>query len=248
MIWHSFWSMIHNIGKKQASDPKYQINHHCVMKKLKVFPAIFLVLLSIAHLHAQEPTFQDFLDQFPKATLPYTFDAVELQDQIETRPTAKIKRLGWEFYQFLPELERSAQFSSKPVHPEPVAVFQTDEFYAVLYNVARGLTRGTKTYSISVFEKDGAYVGTHFVAGVNAEYLTVATIDEQLKASVLEYQISWENEFRYNGAPNNKVSGLILKDTQTLELTAPGNPDPIEWTARMTPEQVEISADIAKMK
>lgn len=218
------------------------------MRNLKVIPAIFLVLLSIATLHPQEPTFQDFLDQFPAATLPYTFDATKLQDQIETRSIGKVKRLGWEFYQFLPELERSAQFSSKPVHPEPVAVFETDEFYAVLYNVARGLTRGTKTYSISVFEKDGAYIGTHFVAGVNAQNLTVATIDEHLKASVLEYQISWENEFRYNGAPNNKVNNLILKDSQEFELTTPGNPDPVEWTARSTPRELEMSADIAAAK
>lgn len=218
------------------------------MRNLKVIPAIFLVLLNIAHLHAQEPTFQDFLDQFPAATLPYSFNQEKLQEQIEIRPTTKIKALGWEFYSFLPELERSAQFSSKPVHPEPVAVFETDEYYAVLYNVARGLTRGTKTYSISVFEKDGTYVGTNFVAGVNAQYLTVATIDEHLKASLVEYQISWEQEFRFNGAPNNKVSDLILNDTQTLELTAPGNPDPIEWTSRSTPQALEMSADIAKMR
>ena len=219
------------------------------MKNLKVIPAIFLVLLNIATLHAQEPTFQDFLDQFPAATLPYSFRAEDLQGQIETRSTEKVKCLGWEFYQFLPELERSAQFSSKPVHPQPVAVFETDAFYAVLYNVARGLTRGAKTYSISVFEKNGAYIGTHFVAGVNTQYMTVATIDEQLKASLLEYKISWENEIRYKGEmPAGKVSTLILKDSQTLELTEPGNPDPVEWTARMTPEEMERSADIANMK
>lgn len=218
------------------------------MKNLKVIPAIFLVLLSIAHLHAQEPTFQDFLGQFPIATLPYTFDATELQDQIETRVTPKVPHLDWEYYQFLPELERSAQFSSKPVHPEPVAVFETGDFYAVLYNVARGLTRGTKTYSISVFEKDGTYVGTHFVAGVDTQHLTVATIDTDLKAQVLDYNINWENGFQYKGISNNKISELILRETQMLELTAPGNPDPVEWTATMTPREEEMSADIAKSK
>ncbi len=219
------------------------------MRNLKVIPAIFLVLLNIAHLHAQEPTFQDFLDQFPKASLPYTFNADELQGQIESRSAIKVKPLGWEFYQFLPELERSAQFSSKPVHPEPVVTFETDDYYAVLYNVARGLTQGDKTYSISVFEKDGTYVGTHFVAGVNTQHLTIATIDEALKARVQEYKINWENNFRFNGAmPGNKITGLVLKNIQTLELTEPGNPDPVEWTARFTPEELERSADIAKMK
>jgi hypothetical protein len=217
------------------------------MKNLKLITALFLVLQGLVSLQAQAPSFQDFLHQFPSATLPYSFDTATLKEQIEKHPAAKAKRLDWEFYQFLPELERSAQFSSKPVHPEPVAVFETDKFYAVLYNVARGLTRGAKTYSVSVFEKNGNYIGTHFVAGVDPQHLTVATIDEHLKARVQEYNISWENEYEFDNT-SNKVNNLLPQNMQFLELTEPGNPDPIEWTARMTPKQTEMSADIAKWK
>lgn len=216
------------------------------MKNLKFITAFLLVLLG-SSLQAQEPSFQDFLHQFPSATLPYSFDTATFIEQIEKQPTTKAKRLGWEYYQFLPELERSAQFSSKPVHPEPVAVFETDDFYAVLYNVARGLTRGTKTYSVSVFEKNGNYVSTHFVGGVDAQHMTIATIDEHLKARIQEYNIFWEQEYQFDDT-TNKVNALIPQSTQTLELTEPGNPDPIEWTARMTPQQTEMSADIAKWK
>ncbi len=217
------------------------------MKNLKLITAIFLVLQGFVSLQAQQPSFQDFLHQFPSATLPYAFDTATFTKQIEAQPATKAKRLNWEFYQFLPELERSAQFSSKPVHPEPVAVFETDNFYAVLYNVARGLTRGAKTYSVSVFEKNGNYVGTHFVAGVDAQHMTIATIDEQLKARVQEYNISWEQEYQFDNTAN-RINNLLPQNAQTLDLTEPGNPDPVEWSARITPKQTEMSADMAKWK
>lgn len=217
------------------------------MKNFKLIPALLLAVASIVTLNAQDatPSFQEFLAQFPKATLPYTFNAEDLQGQLETRPAAKAAHLGWEFYQFLPELERSAAFSNMPVCPEPVAAFETKEYTAVLYNIARGLSRGTKTYSISVFTKDGQYLGTHFVAGVNPETLTVATINETLSATVVEYKVNWENNYRENGRIGNKVTGLTMVDSATVELTTSGNPDQIEWTARGAEN---TSADIAKMK
>jgi len=216
------------------------------MKNSKLIPALLLALASIVTLNAQDttPTFQEFLAQFPKASLPFTFNAEDLQGQLETRSAAKVARLGWEFYQFLPELERSASYSNMPVCPEPVAAFETEEYTAVLYNVARGLSRGTKTYSISVFSKDGEYVGTHFVAGVNPETMTVATINETLNANVQQYKVNWEKNYRENGHIGNKVTGLTLVETLSVELTSSGNPDQIEWTSR----GMNTSADIAKIK
>jgi len=215
------------------------------MKKTTIILAI--ASLFALNLNGQTPTFQDFLKQFPAATLPFSFNAQDLQGTLETRPVAKAKRLSWEFYQFLPELERSAEFSSMPVYPEPVASFETKEYYAVLYNLARGLSRGTKTYSISIFTKEGTYISTHFVAGVNAHNLTAATINEQLNASVKEFKINWAMDFRATGFDGNKVTGLTLQDMQTLELTAPGNPDQIEWASKATPVQ-NATADLVKMK
>ncbi len=217
------------------------------MKNLKLIPALLLALASIVTLNAQDakPTFQDFVAQFPKASLPYTFNAQDLQGQLETRPVAKAAHLGWEYYQFLPELERSASFSHMPVCPEPVAAFETKEYTAVLYNIARGFSRGKKTYSISVFTKGGEYLGTHFVAGVNPETMTVATITESLNASVNQYKVNWENNYRENGHIGNKVTGLTLVETTTVVLTTAGNPDQIEWTSRSIDT---ISADVAKIK
>lgn len=232
--------------KPQNNNPTLNPNPIFTMKNSKLIPALLLALASIFTLNAQEatPTFQDFLAQFPKATLPYTFNAEDLQSQLETRPAVKAARLDWAFYQFLPELERSASFSNKPVCPEPVAAFETKEYTAVLYNIARGFSRGTKTYSITVFSKNGQYLGTHFVAGVNPETLTVATIDEAMNASVNEYKVNWENNYRENGHIGNKVTGLTLVETATVELTTSGNPDKIEWSSL----GVETSVGIAKIK
>jgi hypothetical protein len=216
------------------------------MKYSTIFTLAIASLFSL-NLNAQTPTFQDFLKQFPTATLPYTFKAEDLQGQIETRPIVKVKRLSWEYFQFLPELEHSAQFSSMPVSPEPVASFETKYYYAVVYNIARGLSRGTKTYSISVFNKEGKYIGTHFIAGVNPNTMTVATIDEQLTASVQAYKVNWALNYRDNGPQGNKVVSLDMENEQMMMLTIPGNPDQIEWSKQSM--QVQAStADIAKMK
>lgn len=198
---------------------------------------ILLALTSLAT--AQAPSFQDFLAQFPKAALPYAFSTEQLQGQIEGKG-AKANALSWEYYEFLPELERSAEFSSMPVHPQPVASFETEKFHAVLYNIARGIGR-SKTYSISVFTKDGQYVGTHFVAGVNAQTLTTAVINEELKADVKEYKLNWVKL-----AEGKKViNGVTFTEGQEFELTTFGNPDQIEWVSR----KVENTAfDMAKMK
>lgn len=220
------------------------------MKLTTAIPTILIALVSLfaINVNAQDnTTFQEFLAQFPAASLPYNFSTEELQSQLQNRTAAKAKRLGWEFYQFLPELERSAQFSSMPVYPEPVAKFETEENIAVLYNIARGLSRGTKTYSISIFDKQGNYIGTHFVAGVNPNALTVATIAENLNANVKEYKLNWANDFSTFGAQDNQVLNIELTESTTLDLVAPGNPDQIEWTNTMNVQQ-DTTADLAKMK
>jgi len=214
------------------------------MKNSKLIPALVLAIASFVTLNAQDVTFQDFLAQFPKASLPYTFNAEEMKGQLETRQASKAARLDWSFYHFLPELERSAAHSNMPVCPEPVAAFETNEYTAVLYNIARGFSRGNKTYSITVFTKQGEYVGTHFVAGVNPETMTVATISETLSASVNEYKVNWANDYRANGHIGNKVTDLSLVDTATLELTTAGNPDRIEWANLGN----NTSSDLAKIK
>ena len=153
------------------------------MKSIFLIPVFFFACLSLSNgagLNAKnsnngnpdEPTFQEFLAQFPKASLPFSFNASDLQTQMEKRANApKAKRLGWEYYQFLPMLEESARYSNMPVYPEPVAAFETKEYYAVLYNTGRGFTKNFKSFHLAVFDKQGNHIATHFVAGVNVNTL-----------------------------------------------------------------------------
>ncbi|MBL7826221.1 MAG: hypothetical protein JNJ57_06280 [Saprospiraceae bacterium] len=216
------------------------------MKYSKLIPALFLAIASFVTLNGQNatPSFQEFIAQFPKASLPYSFQAQDLQTQIETRPANKANRLSWEFYQYLPELERSAAYSNMPVVPEPVAVFETKEYTAVLYNLARGLARGNKSYSITVYTNKGEYIGTHFVAGVNPEGLTSVTIDATLSAEVQEYKLTWANDYRQNGPIGNKVTGLTLVETGKFFLATEGNPDQLIWASI----NAGSTANLAKMK
>ena len=180
------------------------------MKNAVVISVLFF--FNLFAVSAQTPTFADFKAQFAPASLPFSMSADELNTQLENR-TAKAKRLAWEFYQFLPELERSAQYSSMVVYPEPVAVFETENNYAFLYNIARGLGKSSKSYAITVFDRYGNYIATNFVAGIDKNTVTTVSIDETLLASVKQL---------------DRVS--MLKGTQVLDLTAPGNPDQLEWS------------------
>lgn len=204
------------------------------MKKFATIPFLLIAfagIMNISQLDAQEntePTFNDFLAQFPKESLPYTMTAEDLQQQIQPKPATKVTRLGWDYYSFLPELERSAQYSNMPVYPEPVAVFETHGYYAVLYNLARGLSKGTKTYSITVYDLDGGYIGTQFVAGINNKEITTLSIEENLMATVEVLNIEKEGMHRF--------------DKQTIDLLAPGNPDQLGWSDNSKPGTLDSSS------
>lgn len=187
------------------------------MKNLAIIPALLLALA--VNLTAQEveiPTFAQFVAQFPQASLPYALDA----QAVMAKPTAKAARLDWQFYHFLPELERSAQSSNMPVYPEPVAAFETKENIAVLYNVARGTNRNpVSAYTISVFDRAGNHISTHFLAGTNGKSLTMATINAHLNAEIKALPVI------EGGLENQEPS------VRQLDLLTPGNPDQMEWSA-----------------
>lgn len=217
------------------------------MKNAKLIPALLLALASIVNLNAQDtkPSFENFIAQFPTASLPYTINAQDLQNQLESRTVSNAARLSWEYYDYLPELERSAAYSSMPVHPEPVAAFRTEKYTAVLYNLARGLARGNRSYSISVYTNDGQYVGTHFVAGVSPDSLTAVTIDEELSAEVNEYKINWALDYHENGPIGNQITAVNLVETGKFTLLTVGNPDQLV-SQNMTASS--NTASFAKMK
>ena len=208
------------------------------MKSIFLIPVFLLVCLVPMNANnsmnnngnPDEPTFQDFLAQFPKAGLPYTFSADDLQAQMEKRATApKAKRLAWEYYQFLPMLEESARYSRMPVYPEPVAAFETRENYAVLYNTGRGFTKNFKSYHIAVFDKQGNHLATHFVAGVNITTLTASTIDETLHAKVQAYQVNWAKDVQENGTEGNAIISLTPAGKQSVNLTVGNAVEQLSW-------------------
>lgn len=224
------------------------------MKSLLLIPVFFFACISLSlgqasnvknanNGTADEPTFQDFLAQFPKAELPYTFSADDLQAQMEKRATApKAKRLAWEYYQFLPMLEESARFSRMPVYPEPVVSFETKEYYAVLYNTGRGFTKNFKSYHIAVYDKQGNHIATHFVAGVNVNALTAATIDETLHAKVQAFQINWAKEIQDNNTEGNTIIDLTPAGRQSIELTTGGMVEQVNWACNYKPASLTAAA------
>lgn len=213
------------------------------MKSIFFIPVFFFTLVSlfatttntVNNDNGSEPTFQDFLAQFPKANLPYAFEADDMQAQLENRTAApKGARLAWEFYQFLPMLEESARLNRMPVYPEAVAAFETQEYYAVLYNTGRAFTKNLKSYHVSVFDKAGNHLSTHFVAGANAETITEAIIDEALNADVQAYQINWAKEYRKGANDGNAIIGLTPAGRQNIALTTGNAVEQVRWASNFS--------------
>jgi hypothetical protein len=104
----------------------------------------------------------------------------------------------------------------------------------VLYNIARGTGKGTKTYTISIFDCNGNHIATNFVAGASTKSLTAATITANFQANVQEYKINWLNDILENGREGNSIKNLEPKVQQSIDLTLPGNPDEIDWSVKTT--------------
>ena len=223
------------------------------MKSIFLIPVFFLTFLSLtagqantvstSNSDSDAATFQDFLAQFPKASLPYTFDAEALQSELENRSSSpKATRLGWEYYEFLPMLEESARYNRMPVYPEPLAAFETADNYAVLYNTGRAFTKNFKSYHIAVYDKSGQHLATHFVAGINPGSLTVATIDQTLQATVQAYQINWSKDYQQNGQEGNSINSMTPAGRQALLLTNGGMVEQVNWASKSSSLSASVNA------
>ena len=206
---------------------------------------VFLTIATVfctLFLHAQEASFEAFLQQFPKATLPYTLGADALQAQLESRaanvPVAKAARLGWEYYGFLPSLESNASENRMPVYPEPIAAFETETHYAVVFNTGRNFARQYKTYNIAVFDKSGNHIQTRCIAGVNPTTLAAATISETLEVTISEYSVNWSKDYITNGIEGNKVTGIVPVATHTIQATIAAVTAKEDWKNTPEPQQV----------
>ncbi len=195
---------------KPQTDPQ-------IMKNVIIIIAAFFSLTFSNALCAQgteASNFQSFLAQFPSTKLPYCIDAESLKDMQNQADV-----LDWDFYQYLPELERSAAYSNTPVYPQPIVKFETDQYFAVLYNVVRGIGKYGKTLNITVFDKNGNHIATNYVAGMNSNSLISANINAGLEAEVMEFMLDQETQEMKN---HGKVN---------LNLLVPGNPDEIVVSA-----------------
>lgn len=175
--------------------------------KNSILTALFLSFLGFTQiLPAQDgPSFHQFLDQFPSAQLPYCVNG------LPKAPEQQAAILDWEFYAFLPELEQTAAYHNMPVHPQPMAKFETENHVAVLYNLVRGAGNKGQAITISVFDKQGNYLSTHFLAGTADELVLVAVITPELEAEVL-------------GFVKGKEKKCSLQSIASLKLIWPGNP------------------------
>jgi len=189
-----------------------------------------------------QAAFQQFLQQFPKAELPYVIGTTDMSATLEQRAQgvrpAAAAFLAAEQYTFLPDLERSAVATSIPAHPQPVARFETADRYAVLYNLPRNAAKQYRALYLAVYDKQGNHIATTFVAGANPTTLVSAVLNEQLQANVQEFQVQWAKEPGQSLA-GNQLTGLQSLGIQSLDL----NQAPTaEWNERHEPKTLASGA------
>ncbi|MBK8193668.1 MAG: hypothetical protein IPK76_10845 [Lewinellaceae bacterium] len=177
-----------------------------------------------------EPSFKQFLKQFPKAALPYSIDKQTLQAHVEDeiarqtlgddtyKPQQSNKRLEWKYYEFLPALKNASRFSRMPLFAIPVAQFASDEFIAVLYMSGRGYSRNFGDYSVALFDKSGKHIATNDVAYVYSTKMATTTIGSDLTASTESWQINWEKDYTDAGFEDNTIKDFTLLEKSATDL------------------------------
>lgn len=208
--------------------------------------ASFILQTASAQTAADPAAFEQFLQQFPKAQLPCVIGTTELSAQLEQRAQGvapvKASFLSADSYDFLPDLERSAETTQIPAHPQPVARFETATHHAVVYNVSRSAAKQYRALYVAVYDKQGNYVSTTLVAGVNPNALVSAVIDEQLHVKIQEFRVEWAKDPKA-GIVGNQLTGLTPMNTQGFDLTSA---EPAtDWNDRHEPK-TSASADLAR--
>ncbi len=208
---------------------------------LAAIPAIGLLVAFSLRTHAPYPDselktlpaddpFKALLKQFKPATLPYTLSAKNLQAQMSNALTEKgsknPKKVGrLQDPEGLIPFDRMEMMSRVPTYREPEAQFATAENYVVIYTVSRGFSRPYKSYVAVVFDKQGTALSSHRIAETSYDYLTAATIDVNLQATVQTYRINWKKEDPENPDADRAIAGLSPETSKIIDLTQPNEDD-----------------------
>lgn len=212
------------------------------MKKTTLLPALALFIVAATALTAfsvkkailsdPEVTFEEFLQQFPEQKLPYVLDENSLKARLDeyvvqvNHPSrenynVQSRRLDWKFFQFLPDLAAEASFSRLPMQAEPIALLAAGKNYAVLYSTSRSYRSGYAYYYLSVFDKKGVQISSNLVGSVMPESLLSSTITQTLQAELRHWKIEWKKDYDTHGLDGNKIKGLALVQSESIDLNKP---------------------------
>jgi hypothetical protein len=201
---------------------------------LAALPAIGLLVAFTKHTtavrsipeHQPGDAFKEFLAQFKPATLPYSISAKKLQDQMasalketNSKRSKKIGRLQ-DPEGFIP-FDHMSMISRVPTYREPEVQLATADHHVVVYSISRGFSRPYKTYMAVVFDKKGTALAGHRIAEISHDFLTAATIDANLQATVQTYRINWKEEALENPDTGSPIAGLTPETSKVLDLTQP---------------------------
>ncbi len=178
---------------------------------------------------AENPDFQTFIKQFPKAALPYAISKEFLQREIERGNKRPADQAGQGKHlddpnRFLPG-NNMDMMSRSPVFKEPVAQLATAEHVVLIYSATHGFSRQYRQYRAVTFSKNGNYVSAYDLAMSGSTQLIAAHIDQTLLASRQSYHITWEKDFWENGTENNRIASLQQDASWQINLLEPPKTD-----------------------
>ena len=178
--------------------------------------------------------FQQFLQQFKPALLPYVLSKETLLQRLKANlPQAdeqKEERRRTQWRQDLVRLVDPNGFlpghamemmSRVPSFYNPVARVETKEYVAVIYSVTRGFAGPYSDYQVAVFDKTGQFVSENTLAQLGTTSLTAATIYTNLLARTEQYRINWKRNLDEFGLEGNSITGVTQESANDTDLTLP---------------------------
>lgn len=174
-----------------------------------------------------EPTFSEFLGEFPSGRLPFAISVetlrqdllagIETQHDEEADINPVYKRLGYRYAGILPALDRT-RFSRSPEYIEPVMAFSTRQGHAVVYKFVRAYNNLYCYYGVTSYDPDGVILNEQTFASRGPQTLMSGALDADFVLTNANYDLMWEKPTEDGYTQDNTIAGTIKKDESTVNM------------------------------
>ncbi|MEM6723093.1 MAG: hypothetical protein AAF598_03585 [Bacteroidota bacterium] len=173
-------------------------------------------------------TFQDFLDEFEKADLPFVLDYEDLIPDKDPysfdRPEDLGKQITTDHQAFFPHVERRrfSRMGPNDYYFEQ-QLAQTDKFILVLYSESRPMTWMKEHYTLVTYSPDGKIIDEYNLAHcMDLTAITMGSISKDLEITKTYATIEWKEEPYMMPLDENEITEIKLVESSTTRISKSG--------------------------